>query len=334
MDDDSVCAVCQHPFDDVTPTATTPCSHRFHSSCFLSAALTSDSCPVCRMTLYPEEESSEGDDTEIGSGVREDIVSRLANARLRLDDDLDLDGEDIVIEINEPPNLRRGRLVYTVFKACKEGNLAEVRRLIEGNLDLALATAENQVCDTLLHQAVFPGDGLLLRYLVNEVGVPVNSTNNYRMTPLHYAVSSGVEVTNFMLNSGAYVDAQDSAGKTPLMSACGYNSVDVAKLLVDRGASMRHFDAAGDTCLHYAARGKCLGVLRYLLRHAQVEPNSSNFIDETPLHLACATGSFTAVRFLLESGADARNRTKSGKKPVEFVPRGLARLPLLLAEHT
>lgn len=340
MDGDSVCAVCQYPFDDVTPTATTPCNHRFHSSCFLSAALTSDTCPVCRMTLYPEE-LSEGGDTEIGEealrSMGEDVVSRLANARLRLDDDLDnldLDGEDIVIEINEPPTLRRGRLIYTVFKVCKEGNLAEVRRLIESNLDLALATAENQVCDTLLHQAVFPGDFLLLRYLVNEVGVPVNSTNNFRMTPLHYAVSSGVEVTNFMLNSGAYVDAQDSAGKTPLMSACAYNSVDVAKLLVDRGASMRHFDAAGDTCLHYAARGKCLGVLRYLLRHAQVEPNSANFLGETSLHLACATGSFTAVRFLLESGADARNRTKSGKKPVEFVPRGLARLPQLLAEHT
>lgn len=330
---EDVCVVCQQDFDDDVPTATTPCNHRLHSTCFLSAALTSDRCPVCRANLYPDEESEGSDDVgedTLGEdtlrSIREE-VSSLANARLRLDDT-----SDIVIEINEPPNLRRNRLIYTIFRVCKDGNLAEVRRLISTHAELA--TAENDDSDTLLHQAVYPANDLLLRYLINEVGVSVNSINNFRMTPLHYAVSSGVITTNFMLNSGAYIDAQDCAGKTPLLSACSYNNVEVVKLLVDRGASTRYFDAAGDTCLHYATRGKCLTVVRYLLRQSQSDPNATNFLDETPLHLACATGSHTAVRFLLEAGADPGNKTKSGKTAADYVPRENTRLPLLLAEHT
>ena len=325
--EEDMCVVCQHHFDDDVPTATTPCNHRLHSTCFLSAALTSDRCPVCRANLYPEEESDDHIDVDLIDDIGEEISS-LANARLRLGDD----ASDIVIEINEPPNLRRNRLIYTIFRVCKEGNLAEVRRLISTHVELA--TAENDDSDTLLHQAVYPANDLLLRYLVNEVGVSVNSINNFRMTPLHYAVSSGVIATNFMLNSGAYVDAQDSAGKTPLLSACSYNNVGVVKLLVDRGASTRYFDAAGDTCLHYATRGKCLTVVRYLLRQSQADPNATNFLDETPLHFACATGSHTTVRFLLESGADPANKTKAGKKAADYVPRENTRLPLLLAEHT
>ena len=326
---DDVCAVCQETFDDDTPTAFTPCNHRLHSTCFLSAALNSDRCPVCREHLYPdEEEGLEGFDIGVDTlmSMREE-VSRLAASRVSLGN-----LNDVIIEINEPPDLRRSRQIHAIFKACREGDVPEVRRLMSANENLA--TAENDASDTLLHQAVHADNDLLLRYLVNEVGVPINSTNNFRMTPLHYAVSSGVDKTTFMLNAGSFVDAQDSAGKTPLMYASMYNDPVVVKLLVDRGASTRTFDASGDTCLHHAARGNCLSVVKHLLRQTQADPKAANFLDETPLHLACATGSFTSVRFLLESGADPGCRTKSGKKASSYIPRENTRLPQLLAQHT
>lgn len=331
---EDVCVVCQQPFDDETPTASTPCNHRLHSTCFLSAALANDRCPVCRESLYTDVDvdiDPDPEEFEIDVGentlrsIREE-VSRLAASRFQTNN------QDVVIEINEPPILRRSRQIHAIFKACKEGNVTEVRRLISANEDLA--SAENDVNDTLLHQAVYAGDELLLRYLVNEAGVPVNSINNFRMTPLHYAVSSGIDVTMFMLNAGSFVDAQDSAGKTPLMSASMYGDTAVVKLLVERGASTRTFDASGETCLHYAARGNCLSVVKYLLRQSQADPKAANFLDETPLHLACATGSYTAVRFLLESGADPGSTTKSGKKAVDYIPRENSRLPQLLAQHT
>lgn len=341
---EDLCVVCQQPFDDETPTATTPCNHRLHSTCFLSAALANDRCPVCRESLYTDVDLVEDPDVDPDPDVAEEFeidvgeetlrsireeVSRLAASRVSFQTNED---DSVIIEINEPPNLRRSRQIYAIFKACKEGNVPEVRRLMSVNEDLS--SAENDVNDTLLHQAVYAGNDLLLRYLVNEAGVPVNSINNFRMTPLHYAVSSGVDMTMFMLNAGSFVDAQDTAGKTPLMSASMYNDAAVVKLLVDRGASTRTFDASGETCLHHAARGNCLSVVKYLLRQSQADPKTTNFLDETPLHLACATGSYTAVRFLLESGADPGSTTKSGKKAVDYIPRENTRLPQLLAQHT
>lgn len=334
-----ICAVCQETLDNDLPTATTPCNHRLHSSCFLSAALASDTCPVCRASLYPDEQGEQGEQEEgeidisaaIGEETLREIteeVSRLAASRgLRAEED-----NVHVIEIEEPPNLRRTRLIYAIFKASKEGDVDEVRRLINNNTELS--TAENDVFDTLLHQAIFSGNELLLRYLIVEAAIPVNSINNFRMTPLHYAVSSGINSVSLLLNSGAYVDVQDSAGKTPLMFACSYNNVEVTKLLLDRGASTRTFDSSGDTCMHSATRGKCLAVLKVLLRQSRSDPNFANFLDETPLHFACASGSHTAVRFLLESGGDPAVKTKAGKKPVDYVPLENTRLRLLLAEHS
>lgn len=333
--DTSICVVCQVEFDDETPTATTPCNHLLHSTCFLSAAMASDRCPVCRASLYPDEEEGTEIEFDIASAIGADTlrsirdeVSRLASSRATRVEE----GEINIIEIEEPPSLRQSRLVSRIFKACKEGNLPQVRRLINDNEELS--SAEDDSFDTLLHKAIFPENEDLVRFLINEVSIPVNSINSFRMTPLHYAMSSGTSIPTLLLNCGAYVDAQDSGGKTPLMYACGYNNADVAKLLLDRGASTRTFDSSGDTTLHHAARGKCLSVLRVLLRQTRGDPNSPNFLDETPLHLACATGSHTAVRFLLESGAEPGKKTKSGKTTVDYVPRDNTRLPLLLSRHT
>ena len=338
--DPSICVVCQLEFDDETPTATTPCNHLLHSSCFLSAAMASDRCPVCRASLYPDDEE-QGSGTEIEFDIASaigadtlrsirDEVSRLANSRAtRLEVE---EGEINIIEIEEPPRLRQSRLLSRIFKACNEGNLPQVRRLINDNE--GLCSAEDDSFDTLLHKAIFSENEDLVRFLISEVSISVNSINSFRMTPLHYAVSSGTSIPTLLLNCGAYVDAQDSGGKTPLMYACGYNNADVAKLLLDRGASTRTFDSSGDTAMHYAARGKCLAVLRVLLRQTNGDPNSPNFLDETPLHLACATGSHTAVRFLLESGAEPGKKTKSGKTTTDYVPRDNTRLPLLLSRHT
>ncbi|CAM9105331.1 unnamed protein product, partial [Sphacelaria rigidula] len=325
-----VCVVCQDPFDDETPTATTPCNHTLHSTCFLSAALASDRCPVCRANLYPQEDNNHHNNSntlndshsieiDITSTIGEDTfrsiqeqVSRLRNSRLGAENDEEREeGEISIIEINEPPSLRRSRLTLSAFNACRDGNLEEVRRLV--NTNDFISTVEDDSFDTLLHRAIFSEHEALIRFLIHEAAIPVNSINNFRMTPLHYAVSSGVSIPTLLLNCGAFVDAQDSAGKTPLMSACGYNNTEVAKLLHDRGASTRTFDGSGETCMHYAARGKCLTVLRFLLRQTRADANAPNFLDETPLHLACASGSHTAVRFLLEAGADPTTKTKSGK---------------------
>jgi len=273
-------------------------------------------------------------------------VSRLSSARSRRmleeleeeDEDEDDDDDEVqVINIDETPLLRQSRLTFNIFRACRRGEITEVRRIIQENEEMS--TVEDDDYDTLLHIGVYSGNEQLVRYLINELSIPVNSINNFRMSPLHYAVSnSDLNTSTLLLNSGAYVDVQDIAGKTPLIHACCLNKSDIAQLLLDRGASTRTFDSSGDSPLHHATRGKCIAAIKVILRHSSTDVNATNFLEETPLHVACASGSHTAVRFLLESGSDPSMKSKSGKKAVDYVIRDnsntSSRLRHLLSLHT
>jgi ankyrin repeat protein len=307
---DGICVVCQEVLGDEIPTATTPCNHVLHSICLLRASLSSDTCPVCRASFYPS-----GENSAVGEIETEVDIFQI--------------GDLEEIHVNESPDLRHRILRATIFKACREGNLEEVRELLGD--DESLARAEDDSLDTLLHMAMSSGSDNLVRFLINEAGIRVNSTNVFRMTPLHYTMSSDVNASTVLLNCGAYVDPQDSAGKTPLMIACIYNNVAVVKLLLDRGASPRMIDSSGDTCLHHSARGRCIRVLRLLLRRTTLDPNFCNFLGETALHLSCASASFTSVKFLLDSGADPSLQAKSGKTAEKYIPRGNTRIPALFS---
>jgi len=43
-------------------------------------------------------------------------------------------------------------------------------------------------------------------------------------------------VVEFLINSGADIDAQDNAGETALFKAASFNSKNMVRLLIDRGA--------------------------------------------------------------------------------------------------
>lgn len=338
-----VCVVCQECFGDGSPNSTTPCGHRLHTECLLSAAQASDNCPVCRANLYHDDEENhieiEISAADIGEEAMNSIrreVSRLTSARNRRETEEE-EEEEHVINIDETPLLRQSRLTFTIFRMCRTGNLSEVRRIVQENE--GMKDAQDEDFDTLLHTGVYSGNEQLLRYLINDLSIPVNSINKYRMTPLHYAVSnSDIGAVTIILNSGAFVDAQDVAGKTPLIYACGQNNSNIAQLLLDRGASTRTFDASGDSPLHYATRGKCISTVKVLLRNGAIDVNATNFIDETPLILSCAASCHTAVRFLLEYGSDPAQTSKSGKKAIDYVPRDnsntSSRLRHLLSLHT
>ena len=47
---DSDCPICYEPMS-VTNSATTPCNHRFHTTCLLQSAMIKRICPYCRSDL-------------------------------------------------------------------------------------------------------------------------------------------------------------------------------------------------------------------------------------------------------------------------------------------
>jgi ankyrin repeat protein len=158
--------------------------------------------------------------------------------------------------------------VNTLLKACKDGNFDEAKRLIDAGVDVNAMDAhgwtplywacnmghvkvaklliknganvnsnENEYKTTPLHvgcQQFLPR----LAELLIKNGADVNSKNRYGYTPLHLTclTNSDVRIAELLIKNGADVNSKDRYGYTPLDEACKKGHVDIANLLLNRGA--------------------------------------------------------------------------------------------------
>ena len=64
--------------------------------------------------------------------------------------------------------------------------------------------------------ATINGYGHIVKYLVNEVGINVNQTNDFGQTALHLACDLGkLAIATFLVSSFANIDIRDAQGRTP-----------------------------------------------------------------------------------------------------------------------
>ena len=105
---------------------------------------------------------------------------------------------------------------------------------------------------TPFHCAV-EADQIEIARLLLSYGADINASNEDKdcSTPLHHAKPT--EMTVFLLDNGAKVDAQDSWGQTPLHMAAENGKPDICRVLIDYGADVNAQDSYRDTPLHKAS---------------------------------------------------------------------------------
>lgn len=87
-------------------------------------------------------------------------------------------------------------------------------------------------------------------------------------TPLLLATYYGhIDVTKYLLDLGAEVDAKDSSGNTALMGVCFKGYEKIVALLVNAGANVNHVNSMGATSLIYAASFNKIGIAKILLEN-------------------------------------------------------------------
>ena len=171
------------------------------------------------------------------------------------------------------------------------------------------ADADEQLID-----AVNRGDAAAVEAALAAGADP--NCGDFGDAPLNACIEQGcIGILDVLLKHGADIDAIGANGFTALCMAAHDGDLDVARLLLDRGADVHaaHPDS-GFTALHYAAEGGHVEVARLLLdRGADVGATSSEdngdvfgITSAQPLHIAAFLKHAAAVELLLARGADVR----------------------------
>ena len=128
-----------------------------------------------------------------------------------------------------------------LHEASAQGDLAMVEFLLRLAADPHAQTPTGHTpLYCLANQCVSPDGAAVVRALARS-GANVNASDNVkRCTPLHMAARRGnVQIAEALLDNGAIIDPRDSLGDTPLRRSVNCNKLEVASLLLSRGADVR-----------------------------------------------------------------------------------------------
>ena len=164
----------------------------------------------------------------------------------------------------------------------------------------------------LLVSAVRDGDVEAVRSLLRQ-GADANAAEGDGLSTLHWAARRGEpEIAKILLDAGATVDVRTRNGAyTPLHEASKAGNALVARVLLEAGADPAARTTTGDaTPLHFAAISGSAAAVEVLLESgAEIDPREAES-EQTPLTWAAAGNHLETVSALVDGGADPNAATK------------------------
>ena len=151
-------------------------------------------------------------------------------------------------------------------------------------------------------------------------GFDPNTPSEKGVPALVFAIQSESPKSALVLakNLQTQVNVQNQLGETPLMLAAINNQIELAAVLINRGADVNR---PGWTPLHYAATRGHREMMRLLLENdAYIDSEAAN--GTTPLMMAAYSAPPLAVKLLLEEGADPTLVNNGNATALDFALRG------------
>ncbi|KAM7277694.1 hypothetical protein ACFE04_004828 [Oxalis oulophora] len=203
-----------------------------------------------------------------------------------------------------------GRKIFNNLLEGRESNLG--LKQLESDIALHIGKQEAELA-LRVNSSAFHGDLHQLKNLI-RAGADPNRIDYDGRTPLHLAACRGYEdIVHFLTKEGVDINAKDNFGNTPLLEAARNGHDRVARLLSGQGALLMIDDAGSFLCIT-VAKGD-LDVLRRVLSYG-ADPNSKNYDQRTPLHIAAREGSILMSKLLIEAGASVLLQDRWGYTPL------------------
>jgi ankyrin repeat protein len=268
-----------------------------------------------------------------------------------------------------------------LFAASRAGDAVAAWRVLEKAPELAKVTGPHPIWGgepTALHVAVENGRTDVAAMLLRMGADPNHPSDMYDgWTPLLIAAGrQSRPLVELLLSHGAQIDAWEAAAlgdvdrldaiiraQPSVVSAHRANdapplhfaaTIEVAKLLIDRGAPLDAVDKYGSTAARSAAYGRrsrrpiarflievtgerdpwilaalddTAGLARLALEGVDIVNarrdgiNPASGFGEMPIHTAAALGNAATVRFLLERGADPNAPVEKAVRPLHYAAK-------------
>jgi ankyrin repeat protein len=211
-----------------------------------------------------------------------------------------------------------------LFGASACGQIEAAQLLLEKGAAVNFAVPDSAAGDdpdsTPLLLAAENGHLEVVKLLLDN-GADVNARASYNSahqsaTPLIGATMLGVNFQGYDYIAGIRVATDKRHGY-----------LEVVKVLVDKGAELDATDNLGHTALFYAALNEQLEVARLLLERGAGADVQGHNLNGTPLLMAAQNGDVEMVKLLLAYGADPNAETN------EVVGGGKRWTPLTIAEE-
>ncbi|XP_032989496.1 ankyrin-2 isoform X46 [Rhinolophus ferrumequinum] len=209
-----------------------------------------------------------------------------------------------------------------LYMAAQENHIDVVKYLLENGANQSTATEDGF---TPLAVALQQGHNQAVAILLEN-----DTKGKVRLPALHIAArKDDTKSAALLLQSDHNADVQSKmmvnrtteSGFTPLHIAAHYGNVNVATLLLNRGAAVDFTARNGITPLHVASKRGNTNMVKLLLdRGGQIDAKTRDGL--TPLHCAARSGHDQVVQLLLERGAPLLARTKNGLSPLHMAAQG------------
>ncbi|XP_046562242.1 ankyrin repeat domain-containing protein 50-like [Haliotis rubra] len=238
--------------------------------------------------------------------------------------------------------------------AAEHGHKEVVELLVTHGADLSLSVKGG---DNILHIACNRGQFDVVKYLLSLNSVDINSRGYKKRTPVMAAAEHGhKEVVELLVTHGADLSLSvkgrddilhiacnrgqfdvvkyllslnsvdiNSMGykkRTPVMVAAEHGHKEVVELLVTHGADLSLSVKGRDDILHIACKSGQFDVVKYLLSLNSVDINSRGYKKRTPVMTAGERGKKKIVELLVKHGADLSHRAPLAGNILNLACRG------------
>ncbi|XP_046578811.1 ankyrin repeat domain-containing protein 50-like [Haliotis rubra] len=205
--------------------------------------------------------------------------------------------------------------------ACLGGNIEIVKYILSQNfIDI---NSRGKFGRTPVMKAAWGGHVSLFD-LLERVGADLSLVSEQGDTILHLACHrDNVPMVKHILSKHIVgVNCRGMNGRTPVMIAAMYGHRGVLNVLVDDGGDVSLVDSNGENVLHAACRGGSNNMVLHFLSKRIARINNKSGNGQTPLMLAAEGGHRGVFDLLVSKGADLSLKDTSNNNILHMACRG------------